>query len=1162
MNRLFCLTACLCLAFPAWAQPGPTPLDRTLAYLRAEGLPPGLTEADLAELEITDQYTDAHNGVTHLYLRQRHGGVPLQGRQLSAHLDPDGRVRRVHVQLAGKLAARCPAPTPTLSAQAALLAGLRHLGRWEAALPPRIEGPQGPTQAQRFAGGDLSVEPIPLQLAYVPTEAGPIRLAWYLRIYPPDRQHWWNLWVDAETGHILRQQDWVTTCSHAQAAVPHPCALAPHVPAPAAPQRRTPEDGSSYLVYAEPVESPSHGPQTLVLNPADSLASPFGWHDLDGRAGPEFTYLRGNNAWSRLDRSGTNDPNGFSPDGGLGLDFRFDHDSSRSLTSLPNQRASLTNLFYWNNLMHDVWYHKGFTEVAGNFQTNNYGRGGVGGDFVIAEAQDGGGLNNANFATPPDGFNGRMQMYLWNTNLRDGLVIDGSTPAAGGYVVAPFTLGGTLPDSGLHGPLVLIEDSTGNHEGCFAATNPAALDGAIALIDRGTCNFDAKMLNAQAAGAIGIVLINNQPQGIFSIPGEDPRITIPGVMISQSDGDRIKASLDQGLSGTLIDSKNIGGYASDLDNGVIAHEYAHGISIRLTGGPSQSCLTGEEQAGEGWSDWFALVMTHRPGDQASDPRGIGTYVLGNTPLGEGIRRYPYTTDMTLNPTTYNDIRLSSVSVPHGVGSVMCTMLWDLYWALVDRYGYDPDLVHGSGGNHVAMQLVMDGLKLQPCSPGFVDVRDAILLADELAYGGANRCLIWRTFARRGLGYSAVQGSSGSRDDNEEAFDLPPICQDILYLAKETEQTLVSPGDTVRYRFVASNRSGSLQTNLQVQDSLPTALRFLPDGGSCTASATDAGFAFVLDDLSDRSLDTCTFAVLVDPAAPVSRYVQQDSFTESTAGYETASLTGSEGWTLRAGAGRNGTPAFFVPNVGALNDQTLTIPSFTPDNQTVFSFWHRYRTESGWDGGFVELQVSGDTVWQDLGPYFVRRGYDNAVGFNNPVGARSTFGGNSNGYVLSWADLGAFAGQEVRLRFRFVSDNNTFDTGWWLDEVGLLDAVSFRNQACLQSDQGDRYCSTQPLATYVVGQDLLSSAPARPTSQVAAWRVYPNPADAAFTLELPETPREQVQVWLLDQVGQAVWQEVAQGRSTWRVPVAGLSAGVYLLRVQAGERQWTQRVRVE
>ena len=72
-----------------------------------------------------------------------------------------------------------------------------------------------------------------------------------------------------------------------------------------------------------------------------------------------------------------------------------------------------------------------------------------------------------------------------------------------------------------------------------------------------------------------------------------------------------------------------------------------------------------------------------------------------------------------------------------------------------------------------MQLVLDGLKLQPCSPGFIDGRDAILAADLASTGGQDQCLIWEVFANRGLGYNASQGDSGNRTDQIEDFSLPP-----------------------------------------------------------------------------------------------------------------------------------------------------------------------------------------------------------------------------------------------------------------------------------------------------------------------------------------------------------------------------------------------------
>ena len=215
----------------------------------------------------------------------------------------------------------------------------------------------------------------------------------------------------------------------------------------------------------------------------------------------------------------------------------------------------------------------------------------------------------------------------------------------------------------------------------------------------------------------------------------------------------------------------------DFDNLVIVHEYGHGVSNRLTGGPSQAgCLGNTEQMGEGWSDFLGAILTIEPGDMAEDPRAVGTYLFGQGPNGGGIRPQPYSTDFAINSQTYDDIK--SAAIPHGIGSVWSMMLWELTWELIAEHGVDSDIYNFQGdvnldaGNVQALALVIEGMKLQPCSPGFVDGRDAIFAADQALYGGANECLIWDAFARRGLGFSADQGSSNSRSDGTEAFDTP------------------------------------------------------------------------------------------------------------------------------------------------------------------------------------------------------------------------------------------------------------------------------------------------------------------------------------------------------------------------------------------------------
>ena len=173
-----------------------------------------------------------------------------------------------------------------------------------------------------------------------------------------------------------------------------------------------PEPGQ-YRVYPLPIASPDHGIRALLTGPADFDASPFGWHDTNGASGAEFTILRGNNAWVYVDADANNAPDGPGPDGGSTL--QFDYLASPYTLPPTSQEAALaTNAFYLVNSFHDILWQHGFQEVDGNFQENNYGRGGTGGDPVQVEILDGATTNNANGSTAPtDGSQARIQLGIW-----------------------------------------------------------------------------------------------------------------------------------------------------------------------------------------------------------------------------------------------------------------------------------------------------------------------------------------------------------------------------------------------------------------------------------------------------------------------------------------------------------------------------------------------------------------------------------------------------------------------------------------------------------------------------------------------------------------------------------------------------------------------------
>jgi extracellular elastinolytic metalloproteinase len=201
-----------------------------------------------------------------------------------------------------------------------------------------------------------------------------------------------------------------------------------------------------------------------------------------------------------------------------------------------------------------------------------------------------------------------------------------------------------------------------------------------------------------------------------------------------------------------------------LDNVIPLHEFTHGISNRLTGGRANGrCLQSTESGGmgEGWSDAVGVYLTRSAKDTRTSDVSVGWYVIGKSASGNGIRQYPYSTNMKTNPHKYSDFNKSNEV--HNIGEIWATILYDMYWNLVDTKGFSANWLDAtqSQGNIVAMQLLIGGLMRQPCNPTFIQARDAILQADVDFYQGANKCAIWAAFAKRGLGSDAVQ--SGHKD---------------------------------------------------------------------------------------------------------------------------------------------------------------------------------------------------------------------------------------------------------------------------------------------------------------------------------------------------------------------------------------------------------------
>jgi len=1001
------------------------PVAIALDHVAANAAELGVTRADVTDLTVASSYESSHNRVTHVNLSQHFEGLEVFGAYTTVNVAQDGEVLFVGDSLVKNLSAATSA-APRIDATDAVAAAAEELDLDDPDGLRVIDGPAGRAHKTVVSKAGISSTPIPARLGWHPARGG-LRLAWQFVIDDADGSHLWNATVDADTGELLKADDW--TDRHSAKKLATTLARGPKSASSGALTSPDPvDDGSSYRVFELPKESPNDGGRTLVNNPADATASPFGWHDTDAAPGPEFTITRGNNVHAYLDQDNNNAPDFGAPpfqartgehyvfsqtadisykrltrvvavpgaggdltfwanynteaawdhllvearsaggddwttlpdsnghttqatgescpagwrtlhphldhyqtlaagactptgttgewhaasggsggwvqwsvdlsewagesvevsiafvsdwaiqedgvavddvtlpdgtstsfetgldgwvatgppagsapnpnnwvrndpsslpvgdtDGGPGLDFDFPLDLNEHAQNYRD--AAVTNLYYWNNTIHDVMYGYGFDEASGNFQANNYGRGGTAGDYVRAEAADGGGTNNANFATPIEtptsGGTPRMQMFLWpgtQFGLPNQVVVDGL--GSFGAQFARFSPAPTV--AGLPGHRVVYAST-----GCDAGLYPDPLPASdwIAIVDGGTaaCSYLQRVQVAEALGANAVIVAHNTAAAppILLSPMVGTPAGIPAVSVSQADGNAIKAAVAAGPTTANVrkNPAHPGIRDGDLENGIIIHEYAHGISNRLTGGPTVNCLSGNEQAGEGWSDYYAITMLLDPAlDDPEGPRGMGPYALfQDSRQGNGIRPRPYSRTMDIQPFTYDSIKTggwlanaqglpTSLALPHGLGHGWAAVLWDVTWDLIDKHGFNPD-VYGewdSGGNNRSLQYVTDGLKFQGCGPGLVVARDAIIAAADELSDGEDTCTLWASFARRGLGFSAVQGTT-NRDDNTEAFDTHPDCRrGFQPPASHPYGTLmdVDAGDNMPLRFTA------------------------------------------------------------------------------------------------------------------------------------------------------------------------------------------------------------------------------------------------------------------------------------------------------------------------------------------------------------------------
>jgi len=844
--------------------------------------------------------------------------------------------------------------------------------------------------------------------------------------------------------------------------------------------------------------NPPYVPSTLVTWQNGPISTNDPW--LPSNAAD----TRGNNASAYADIAS---PNGFSTG-----DLRATLTSSRNFDRVydplqnpnvsDNQRmAAITQLFYNVNFLHDWFYDKGFNELSGNGQADNYGRGGLANDAMYAEAQDYSGKNNANMSTPSDGAHPIMQMYVFDGGL--GALVRQNNGTPRDYTNGSATFG---PQSfTVTADVVLVNDGSTSgggtiNDGCSPFTGVV---GKLALIDRGLCTFTVKVENAQAAGAVGVIIANNTNGGSPALVGTSAIVTIPSLSVSRTSGTTMKGLLmNGGVLNLTMSRVPVIDRDGTIDNAIVAHEWGHYISNRLIGDGNGISNNQAYGMGEGWGDFHSMLMAVREGDdlvpsnaQFNGVYGMAAYTsYGLDPDGYyfGIRRLPYSTDMSKNGLTFKHIQ-DGVPLPsavptafglsgadnsesHNTGEVWATMLWECYAALLRS---TPRLTFADAQDRMRGYLVAS-YKATPLMPTMVEARDAVLAA-AAAKDQTDFALFSAAFAKRGMGMKAVAPDRDAQD-NKPVIESFITGNDLAVVSVKLDDALTSCDND---GILDNNEIGKLTISLKnvgtgamnATTALVTTTSpgvTIPNGGLITFPASQP-FGVVIGSLEVSLKDVVgssglTFSIAVnDPslavAGPqvsnVSFRVNYDAKPQgstvddveapTTVWTSTSDPNGNTGSNWRRFEATATSHYWFGPNPSSPADTWLTSPTLdVGSGNFVLVFKHRWEFEGSpveyFDGGVIEISINGGTTWTDVGAA-LSPAYNGTLTSQgaNPLSGKKAFVGKSPGYpafVTQTVDLGTlYAGKAVKLRFRIGADDAAALKGWEIDDLDFTGLTS-------------------------------------------------------------------------------------------------------------------------
>ena len=285
-------------------------------------------------------------------------------------------------------------------------------------------------------------------------------------------------------------------------------------------------------------------------------------------------------------------------------------------------------------------------------------------------------------------------------------------------------------------------------------------------------------------------------KGNFEAAGGDPVIGAPltgangpgGLPALENTNNAFMSTRPDGFPGYMVSllakpqaGTNRAAVNTADDASVIYHEYTHGMSNRLiTYSDGWGALSWHHSAsmGEAWSDWYAfdalvgegwLTDTATPGQLVMARYSGGGEFRSEAldcPLGAPPAQCPGSPGAGSGGYTLGDMgKVEEVPETHADGEIWAQTLWDLRRRMIAEFGT-------ANGRDWTRILVTAGMELSPPEPSYLDMRDAILQADNIYFGDADAEVIWEVFAARGMGFfaSAIHSADTRPVEN---FSMPP-----------------------------------------------------------------------------------------------------------------------------------------------------------------------------------------------------------------------------------------------------------------------------------------------------------------------------------------------------------------------------------------------------